>query len=103
MRLVLSPAIQMLLVTLAPISCDETVCDELTVYVPFPPVPLPRAVIFVPGVTLVFARPSPISVCPTASVPEVTAVTVSVVPAIEPVTIAAGGLFLVGAGQMTGG
>ena len=54
------------------------------VRVPVPPVPVSSAVIVVFA-----AMPVPVSVCPTASVPEVTAVTVKVVPLIEPVTTAA--------------
>jgi hypothetical protein len=60
------------------------VCETETVYVPVPPVPDPRAVMVVPAITLV-----PESVMPTSSVPDATAVTVSVVAAIEPVTTGA--------------
>jgi hypothetical protein len=69
---------------------DETYCDGLIVYVPFSPVPVPRAVIVVPAVI-----PVPLIVAPTASVPEDTPETVNVVPAalapllIVPVTTAA--------------
>ena len=60
---------------------DERVCETLTMYVPVPPVPVPKAVIMVPDNT-----PVPVTNCPTARAPEVTALTVSVVPEIEPVT-----------------
>jgi hypothetical protein len=56
----------------------DTVCDALTVYVPVPPVPVPRAVMVVPPVT-----PVPVSTCPIAIVPEVTAATVIVVVLID--------------------
>ena len=62
---------------------EETVCEVETVYVPVPPVPVPRAVIVVPEVT-----PVPVMRCPTAIVPLVTALTVSVVVLIEPVKTA---------------
>ena len=61
----------------------ETVCEALTVYVPVPPVPVPKAVIVVPAVI-----PVPDSTTPIDKVPEVTALTVNVVPDIEPVTTA---------------
>ncbi len=56
-----------------------------------PPTPVPNPVILVPG----SMTPLPVTalpldkVCPTASAPDATAVTVSVVPVIEPVTEAA--------------
>ena len=59
---------------------EETVCELLMVYVPVPPVPVPSAVMYVPAVT-----PVPSTVCPTASVPEATALTVSVVVAMDAV------------------
>ena len=46
-----------------------------------PPVPVPNEVICVPAVT-----PVPEMICPTCNVPEETAVTVSTVVLIEPVT-----------------
>ena len=58
----------------------DTVCEVLTVYVPVPPVPVPSAVIVVPAVT-----PVPARISPTASVPEVTLETVSVVVEMDPV------------------
>ena len=63
---------------------EPTVCDVLTVYVPAAPVPVPKAVIVVPAVTLV-----PLRTEPTVIVPVVNAVTVNVVPEIEPVKTAA--------------
>src|SRR5271165_6166304 len=61
-----------------------------TVYVPVPPVPVPKEDIVVPEVT-----PVPVMVEPTASPPDVTPLTVSTVPAavpaalaIDPVTVA---------------
>jgi hypothetical protein len=61
-----------------------TVCDGVTVYAPAPPlVPEMNAVMVVPAVT-----PTPESVAPTASTPDATAETVSVVPAMPPVTAA---------------
>ena len=57
-----------------------TVCETLTVYVPVVPVPVPSAVIYVFAVT-----PDPAITLPTPSVPEATALTVSVVPEIAPV------------------
>ena len=62
---------------------EVTVWEVLTVYVPAPPDPVPRAVIMVFVATV-----DPWIVWPRYSVPEVTAVTVKVVPAIDPVTIA---------------
>ena len=62
-----------------------TVCEELTVYVPTPPLPVPTAVTTVPA-----AIPGPTMGDPTASVPAATALTVSVVPEMEPVNEAAG-------------
>jgi hypothetical protein len=59
---------------------EATVCDALTVYVPAPPVPVPKAVMIVPAVT-----PVPVICCPTTIVPDPTAVTVIVVPLIEAV------------------
>ena len=56
----------------------------LTVYVPAPPEPVPNAVIIVPAVT-----PVPEITMPTPKTPEVTAVTVSVVVEMDPVTTAA--------------
>ncbi len=62
-----------------------TVCVVLTVYDPAPPaVPETNAVMVVPATT-----PMPESVAPTASVPDATAVTVSVVNAMDAVTDAA--------------
>ena len=52
-------------------------------YVPVPPVPVPRAVIVVPAVT-----PVPEISCPTPITPPVTAVTVNVVLEIAPVKVA---------------
>ena len=60
-----------------------SVCESEHVYVPVPPVPVPNAVMSVFAVTLV-----PVILMPTASAPDVTAVTVSVVPDLEPVTTA---------------
>lgn len=60
---------------------ETAVCEELTVYVPMPPVPLPRAVMVVPAAT-----PAPTSVSPMARLPPLTAVTVRVAPLMEPVT-----------------
>ena len=57
-------------------------------YVPVPPVPVPSAVIYVarePGGLA--DTPVPVINCPTARVPETTAVTVRVVPEIEPVNL----------------
>src|SRR5262252_4987557 len=65
---------------------DATVWLAETVYVPLPPLPVPSAVICVPAVT-----PVPRTSWPTESAPEETAVTVSVVPAIEPVSAAPAG------------
>jgi hypothetical protein len=62
---------------------EVTVCETDTVYVPVPPLPVTSAVIVVPPVTLV-----PEIVCPTRSLPDVTAVTVRVVVAMDPVTTA---------------
>lgn len=53
---------------------DATVCDLETVYVPTPPVAVPRAVTKVPKAT-----PGPESTVPTVITPEVTEVTESVV------------------------
>ncbi len=61
----------------------ETVCDGVTVYEPAPPVPDPSAVMVVPAAT-----PAPESVAPTASAPDATAETVSVVPVMPPVAAA---------------
>ncbi len=58
-------------------------CDVEHVYVPVPPVPVANAVMSVFAVTLV-----PVILMPTARAPDVTAVTVSVVPDLEPVTTA---------------
>ena len=63
---------------------ELTVWLVLTVYVPVPPDPVPSAVMIVSAVT-----PVPWMVCPTYSVPLVTAVTVKVVAVIDPVTLAA--------------
>ena len=57
----------------------------LTVYVPAPPVPVPRAVTKVPA-----AMPGPKMGEPTERVPEDTLDTVSVVPEMEPARVAAG-------------
>jgi hypothetical protein len=60
---------------------DAVVCDALTVYVPvLPVVPVNCAVIVVPAVT-----PVPVRTNPTARVPDPTAVTVMVVPAMDAV------------------
>jgi len=61
-----------------------TVCEGETVYVPTPPVPELKAVMTVPATT-----PGPESTMPTSSAPEVTEVTVSVVPEMPPNTIGA--------------
>ena len=53
---------------------------------PIPPLPVPRAVITVPAVT-----PVPATGLPIAIVPDATAVTVNVVPLIEPVKAAGEG------------
>lgn len=68
---------------MAVIDVEATVCEILTVYVPVPPVPVPNAVIIVPAVA-----PVPDIWEPTCRTPEVTAVTVSVVVEMEPVTTA---------------
>jgi hypothetical protein len=60
---------------------EVTVCAELTVYVPMPPVPPTRAVMVVPAAT-----PVPTSVKPTARLPPPTADTVRVEPLMAPVT-----------------
>ena len=60
---------------------EATVCEALTVYVPIPPDPETIPVMVVPAVTV-----DPDSTWPTAIVPDATAVTVSVVAAIDPVT-----------------
>ena len=67
-------------VATAVIVVEAAVCEVPTVYVPIPPEPVTNAVIVVPAVT-----PVPEITCPTAISPEETAVTVSVVVAIEPV------------------
>jgi hypothetical protein len=61
-----------------------TVCESETVYVPAPPAPDPNDVMVVPAVT-----PAPESVMPAASTPDTTAMTVSVVPEMSPVTATA--------------
>jgi hypothetical protein len=60
-----------------------TVWAGVTVYVPAPPAPVPSAVMVVPAAT-----PAPDSAVPTNSALEATAVTVSTLPAIAPVTLA---------------
>jgi hypothetical protein len=61
----------------------ETVCDALTVYVPVEPNdPVNCAVIFVPAVT-----PVPVITESTVRSPPATAVTVRVVPEMEPVEL----------------
>lgn len=57
------------------------VCAELTVYVPTPPVPLTNAVIIVGAAT-----PAPVTAMLTARAPNETAVTVSVVDEMKPIT-----------------
>ena len=54
-----------------------------TVYVPVPPVPVPKAVIVVPELT-----PLPETVEPISSPPELTAATFSTVPAAVPAALA---------------
>lgn len=68
----------------APKVALDTVCEALTVYVPVPPEPVPKAVMVVAKAT-----PAPLMVKPTASVPEEMADTVSVVVDIAPVKDAA--------------
>jgi len=55
-------------------------CETLTVYVPTPPV------VSAPSAVMVVPVDAPVSVCPTASKPLATAVTVSIVPEMEPDT-----------------
>ena len=62
-----------------------TLCGTLTVYVPAPPLPVPTAVTTVPA-----AMPGPTTGEPTERAPEVTELTVRVVPEMEPVSDAAG-------------
>src|SRR3954471_1762990 len=73
-----------LAVPVALIVPETTVCEVSTLYVPVPPVPETNPLILVPAVT-----PTPERVAPTARTPDATAVTVNVVPEIEPVTTAA--------------
>ena len=61
-----------------------TVCEGDTAYMPTPPVPEFKAVMTVPA-----TRPGPESTMPTSSAPEVTEVTVRVVPEMPPTTIGA--------------
>ena len=71
----------MFVATIVPVMVVEaTVWLALTVYVPTPPVPLIRPVMLVPPVT-----PVPLITEPIPMLPDVTAVTVKVVPDIEPV------------------
>ena len=58
---------------------EETVLDELSEYVPTPPLPVPRAVMTVPAVT-----PVPERSMPTRSLPEETDATVRSEPAMVP-------------------
>src|SRR5215472_2311947 len=71
----------------ATIDSEATVWELLTVYVPVPPVPVPRAVITVPAVTPVPVIPWPTLSCGLPLAPAVTAVTVSVVPAMLAVMV----------------
>ena len=59
-------------------------CDDDTLYVPIPPVPVNNDVIVVPGVT-----PDPLNTAPTVKVPRTISVTVKVVVEIDPVKVAA--------------
>jgi hypothetical protein len=69
------------------IATEATVWGVFTKYVPVAPVPDPSAVTTVPA-----AMPGPTRGEPTASDPDCTELTVSVLPEIEPVTEAAGGM-----------
>jgi len=62
-----------------------TVWGRLTKYVPAPPVPVPTAVTTVPA-----AMPGPTIGEPTVRAPDVTELTVRVVPEMDPVNVAAG-------------
>jgi hypothetical protein len=64
----------------AVMALKTTLWEILTVYVPTLPRPVPKAVIVVPT-----AIPAPEMTDPTCKIPADTAVTVSVVPEIEPV------------------
>ena len=70
------------------VGCAVTVVEPAVMllsrlYVPVPPVPVPKDEILVPAV-----MPVPLMAMPTVKAPDVTAVTVRTVPATEPVTTA---------------